>query len=166
MKTKETSSSIVINTSPWLALSICNQVDLLPSLFDNVFIPRKVKNEIIAGGIQQVGVSSFANADWLKVRPVKDKDKVTFLHGLDQGEAEVIVLAKELGVEKVLIDERLGRLEAKVLGLSVMGTLGVLLKAKRQNLLTEIHPLIIQMRQGGIWIGEQLVSDVLKEAGE
>jgi len=88
------------------------------------------------------------------------------LHELEQGEAEVIILAKEKEIDQVLIDERIARMQAKVLGLNVIGTLGLLLKAKRNGLLPSIKPSIDKILQSGIWIKEDIVKGILKGAGE
>lgn len=88
------------------------------------------------------------------------------MHELEQGEAEVIILAKEKEIDQVLIDERIARMQAKVLGLNVIGTLGLLLKAKRNGLLPSIKPSIDKILQSGIWIKEDIVKGILKGAGE
>jgi len=43
---------IVVNTSPWIALSICGQVPLLRKLYTDVYVPFSVKEELLAGGKQ------------------------------------------------------------------------------------------------------------------
>ena len=87
-----TDKGIVVNTSPWIALSICGQIPLLEKLYTDVCIPLHVKEEIVAGGRESFGV-----------------------YELEQGEAEVIILAKEKSIQLVLIDEKVARLQAKVL---------------------------------------------------
>lgn len=90
----------------------------------------------------------------------------TLLYELDRGEAEVIILAKEKEIREVLIDEKVARMQAKILGLEVVGTLGLLLRAKKKGILSEIKPLIEKMLQRGIWIRSKTVKGILKEAGE
>lgn len=55
---------------------------------------------------------------------------------------------------------------AKYLGLTVTGTLGVLLKAKGQGIIESVHPLISEMKQNGFYIDSQLENMVLEQAGE
>ena len=84
----------------------------------------------------------------------------------DRGEAEVIALAQEMEAGLVIIDERLARRHAKRLGLSLTGTLGVLLKAKQLGLVEAISPLVDQLRQGGIRLSDVVVAEVLRLAEE
>lgn len=157
---------IIVNTSPWIALSICGQNHLLKMLYDEIYIPFKVKEEILAGGKQGVGFKELKASPWLKIEKVFDIEKVKLLYELEQGEAEVIILAKEKGIKQVMIDEKIARLQAKVLGLEVIGTLGLLLKAKRRGMLSAIKPLIIKITENGIWIKEEIVEGILKAAEE
>jgi predicted nucleic acid-binding protein len=156
----------VINTSPWIALSICKQTSLLNKLYDEVFIPQTVKAEILAGGTAGVGVKELNSSSWIKIESVDDAKKVKLLYELERGEAEVIVLAMERSIKQVLIDEKIARLQAKVFDLDVVGTLGLLLKAKKKGLVEKLKPLIDSIVEGGYWIKEDLVEAILKEAEE
>ena len=162
----DTSQSIVVNTSPWISLSICGQINLLERMFKNIYMPVQVREEIMAGGIGSVGVKEFKTSPWLKISQVHDKEKLELLYELDKGEAEVIILAKEQNIKKVLIDEKIARQQAKILGLEVIGTLGLLLKAKNKGLLSSIKPLIKKILDNGVWINDEIVKGILKEAGE
>lgn len=158
--------SIVINTSPWIALSLCKQTSVLNLLYNEVYMPVTVKNEILAGGSEGIGIKELKESDWLIIEKVKDFKKVNLLYELEKGEAEVIVLAIEKSIKHVLIDERIARLQAKVLNIDIIGTLGLLLKAKRKNLIKKIKPLINSIVEGGYWIKEDIIKEILKEAGE
>ncbi|MBI5184054.1 MAG: DUF3368 domain-containing protein [Nitrospinae bacterium] len=157
---------IVVNTSPWIALSICGQIPLLKRLYANVYIPQGVQEEIIAGGEHSRGVKELRTSSWLRVEKIIDESKVGLLYELERGEAEVIVLAKEKGIKHVLIDEKIARQQARIQELNVRGTLGLLLKAKKKGLLSSIKPLVLSIRNNGIWIKDEIVSGILKDAGE
>jgi len=159
-------NGIVVNTSPWISLSICGQVLLLEKLYHDVYIPMGVRDEIVAGGREGIGIRELERSAWLKIERIQDIEKVKLLHELEQGEAEVIVLAKEKEINCVMIDEKVARMQARVLGLNVIGTLGLLLKAKKKGLLSSIKPTINRLLNSGIWIREDIARGVLKEAGE
>lgn len=129
-------------------------------------MPIAVKKEILAGEEQSPGVKELKASSWLKIESVSDIQKVKLLYELEQGEAEVIILAKEKGIKNVLIDDKVARLQAKVLGLDVIGTLGLLLKAKKKGILLDIKSSIEKMQEKGIWIKEEIVEGLIKEAGE
>ena len=162
----DTGKKIVVDTSPWIALSICGQIPLLEKLYTDVYIPYRVREEIMAGGKQGFGVQELKICRWIKIEKVSDVEKVKLLYELEQGEAEVIILSKEKRIKQVLIDERVARLQARVLGLKVIGTLGLLLKAKKKGLLHSIKPSVTKMLDNGIWIKEEIVNSILKEAEE
>ena len=159
-------SLAVINTSPWISLCLCGQIDLLSKLYKTVMIPLAVRREIEAGGRNQIGVKELEHPNWLKTVGVSDSTKVSLLHELDQGEAEVIILAKENNATEVIIDEKVARMQAKILGLEVVGTLGLLLRAKKYGLISEIGPLIQNILEGGIYIHKNIVEGILREAGK
>lgn len=86
---------------------------------------------------------------------------------LDFGEAEAIALAVELNADRLLIDERLGRVIAVRSGLQVTGVLGILVAAKRRNLIQDVKPMLDALtQQVGFWVDEQLYAEVLQAAGE
>ena len=86
---------------------------------------------------------------------------------LDQGEAESIALAAEMGANLVLLDERDGRRLAQRLGLNVIGVVGILLEAKRVSHIKVIRPHMDALRQrAGFYIGEDVYRAALTLAGE
>lgn len=159
-------SSIVVNTSPWIALASCHQIALLPTMYEEVYLPESVRRELLAGGEKTTGVAELESASWLSIESVTNPDAMNLLYELDAGEAEVVLLAREKGIPRVLIDEKVARLQAKAFGLKVIGTLGLLLRAKKQQKVPGIKPLIRQLQDHGFWIHERLIRGVLQEAGE
>ncbi len=66
----------------------------------------------------------------------------------------------------VLIDEKIGRNMAEYLGLRVTGTLGVLLKAKQQRLITSFLESVHAMQAQGIFYHQTLVEKLAIGIGE
>jgi hypothetical protein len=123
-------------------------------------------DEILAGGRAGIGRGEVQEAIWLRVTPLQDPRRADLLADLDRGQAEVIALAQELNADLVILDERLARQHAARLGLTLTGTLGVLLRAKDRGLVSTIAPLIDQLRQGGIRLSEGVVAEALRLANE
>jgi len=71
-----------------------------------------------------------------------------------------------MGLPLVIVDERRGRTAARTMGLRVTGSVGILLRAKRLGVLSEVGPCLRAMRAGGVWLSDRLVEFALREAGE
>jgi uncharacterized protein len=158
---------VIVNATPLINLSLIEQLGLLKQLYGEVLMPPAVQAELLAGGAGRAAVTDVPHAGWIRVMPLRDPRRAELLlTDLDRGEAEVIALAQELNADLVIIDERLARRHARRLGLNLTGTVGILLKAKRQGLLPAIKPLVDQLRSGGIWLSDALVAEALKLADE
>ncbi len=159
---------IISDTSPIANLIVIGQLDFLRDLFSEIIIPEAVNQEILF--LKQSGkdIQAYENADWLKIKNPKDEAKVESLRkDLDAGEAEAIVLALELECDLLLIDERLGNKIAAEYGLHTVGLLGVLIRAKQKNIIAEIKPLMIDLKEkAGFWIGQKLFDQILRDEGE
>ena len=88
------------------------------------------------------------------------------LDELDLGEAETIVLARELNADLVLMDEKKGRRKLTQLGLPKIGTVGILLKAKQVGLLSVIKPDLERLRRDGFSLSQRVIDAVLEQANE
>ncbi|MCG9134274.1 DUF3368 domain-containing protein [Candidatus Poribacteria bacterium] len=85
---------------------------------------------------------------------------------LDKGEAETLVLATELGITNVFVDDLRGRKVAQSLGLQAVGVAGFLLFAKKKGKIRAIRPLLLQLQQKGFRLSSRLIDAVLEEASE
>ena len=86
---------------------------------------------------------------------------------LHDGEVEVMILAQEGTTDDlVVIDDNAAKKTAKYLGLKVTGTIGVLLKAKREGLIPEIVSVLNKMEKNGFYISESLKQMIIEQAGE
>jgi predicted nucleic acid-binding protein len=159
--------AIVCNTGPLIALSVIDRLTILHHLFQTVIVPESVNEEIKEGGANNSGLSNYMQANWIKIIPVSGTYDPLLAAHLDVGEASVIQLASELGLNEVLFDERKARKIARhIYNLNVIGTAGILLEAKRKGLIDNIASEIGKMRDSGYWIGDSIVEAVLKQAGE
>jgi predicted nucleic acid-binding protein len=158
-------STVVVNTWPLIALAACGQIDLLRSLHSRVIVPVPVVAELERGRLA-AGAMTVDLPKWIEVVSPQAAPSPFLRAILDDGEASVISLATEVNCQLVLIDERRGRMVARLAGLEVAGTVGVLLRAKRLGILNEIKPSLEIMRDRGIWLSNRLVEFALHEANE
>jgi len=156
---------IVVNSSPLIAFAILGQLDLLPLIFSEIYIPQAVFNEVSVWGkpySQQLRAFS-AN----RVKVVQNEIAVEVLtNEVDLGEAEAIVLALENRIVDILIDDPKGRKVAQANGLYPIGTIGVLLQAKKSGHVSEVKPSLDELIAHKIRLGKQLYHKALELAGE
>lgn len=159
---------IVSNTTPLIGLASIQRFELLKHLFGELYIAQAVYGEAVVAGREVGGAKrEVSTASWIKTVRVKDRLAVeVLLDELDLGEAETIVLARELGADWVLMDEKKGRRKLTQMGLKKIGTAGILLKAKRVGLLPAVRPELEQLRQRGFSISQPVINAVLRQANE
>ena len=151
---------VVSDTSAITALLQIGQENLLAGLYGTVSIPETVAVELARSHSQ---LPSFIN-----VVAAKDADLCRRLQSeLDAGEAEAIVLAKEMDADYLLMDERKGRRVAAREGLRVIGLLGVLFDAKERGLLPRLRAVVADLEsKAGFRLSESVKGHVFREAGE
>ena len=120
---------VVSNASPLITLARTGYLDRLPHLFDSVLISNEVHREIVVDGAGMPGASAISATPWIRVSTLPDNaalvDSIAAT-GLGAGETSTVLLARHLGAELVLMDERKGRRFATQQGLRVAGCVGLL----------------------------------------
>jgi uncharacterized protein len=161
---------IVSDTSPILALSAIGYLELLRDQFGEVFIPQAVLAELkVETDFRGTDAIQLAfNNGWLKSKEIQNKPLAQSLSlELHKGEAEAITLAMDLGMDMIVMDERIGREHARALGLKTVGILGVLLNAKKHGKIDSVGSTMKALRREvGFFISERLYQEVLKQASE
>jgi predicted nucleic acid-binding protein len=108
-------------------------------------------------------VSQFS---WLHVQPLLDRSLLPAVADLGPGEAEAIALALSNAESLLILDDSLGRETARLRRLTYTGTLGVLVRSKKEGLLPRVAPVIEDLRRTTMYLSPELISKVLTEAGE
>ena len=158
---------LVINTGPLIALvAAWGDLTILPSLYNQVLVPFEVCQEVLIGGSGGFAVAQFKEASWLQKWPSPLDITPLLANSLDIGEAAVIQLALNEKIQTVCIDEPTGRRVARLSGLSLTGSIGILLRAKKEGHSFSIQNAIQRMRDRGIWLSEQVIAFALEQAGE
>lgn len=150
--------AIVTNTTPLIALAVgTGSLDILRVLYNRVLVPLEVAEEIQANGTDAPGVTAFDRAGWLERLAEPAVISPYLRNTLDRGEASVIQTALDLGIPLVCIDESVGRRIARLSGLTLTGSIGVLIKARQRGYEVSIPKAIERMREHGIWLGLDVV---------
>jgi|688.fasta_scaffold93050_2 hypothetical protein len=158
---------IVSDTTPISELAKVDHLDLLPKLFGKVVIPQGVFDELQVG--EHPAAQLVQNLSWLEVVTVDNQQLVRELQQsfkLDLGESEAIALAEEISASQLLIDERAARKVAMARKLPLIGTVGILLLAKRRGLLDSVKDVLDEMKAQGMRISDRLYVQVLTLAQE
>ncbi len=142
---------IVVNSTPLIILCNLNSLSILKELYGEIIIPEAVFNEVTAK--QDTACQKLkTEIGWIKIIKIPQNEKLKIYRArLHSEEVEVILLAQKNPVaDLVIIDDNAAKTTAKFLGLKVTGTLGVLLKAKRNGIIKEIKPYIKTMKKQGL----------------
>ena len=147
---------IISDTSCLIILTKIGELDLLRQLYKTVTITQDVLLEY-----------GEHLPDWIEVQQAKDHYRQQLLEmQVDKGEASTIALALETSENIIILDDWKARKLADRLGLSVTGTLGVIIKAKNNGIIQSIKPYLDKIRETNFRFSEELEQIALKEANE
>jgi predicted nucleic acid-binding protein len=105
--------------------------------------------------------------EWVKIKSPTNKSIQRILElQLDKGEASTIALALEIPESTIILDDYKARRVAEKLNLNVTGTLGVIIKAKKNGVIKSIKPYIQQLKTNNFHLTLELEKEALKEAKE
>jgi predicted nucleic acid-binding protein len=158
---------VISDTSPLRALAHLGHVEWLQELFHQIRLPPAVASELRypPSALAAVDVTGWR---FLVIQSPRNGQRVSeFRLRLDAGEAEALALAEELHADVVLVDELAGREVARQCGFTVLGTLGILLRAKQQGLCPAVAPLLDRLQRDlNFFVSPSLRQTILRQAGE
>lgn len=151
-------SYVIANSSPLIALEQLGLLDILKKIFGSIFVPPAVTIEV---------APTVTLPEWIAERTLSQSIGTQILSAsLGAGESEALSLALELQASLLILDERPARRLASALGIPVIGTLGILLKAKNDMLISELKPHLTALQAHGFRVSPSLYEQVLKSADE
>jgi predicted nucleic acid-binding protein len=160
------SSRWVVNASPLILLGKVGQTPLLVALVDTVVVPKAVMREVSA---KPDGARTVEALTALKSVTFADDElpPANILSwDLEPGETQVITQAVRHGANRIVIDDLEARRCAMAMGLSMIGTLGIIGRAKAVGLIDEAGPIIQRLRDTGLYASDDIVQRLLREVGE
>lgn len=159
------SRSWLINASPLILLGKIGRLDLLESLATSLAVPQSVIREIGAGA--ESDATAVATAAWVQTRAVADIPLPASVVHWDLGAGESQVIAQCMAGDAVaVLDDGEARACAQSHGLPVIGTLGMILRARQQPLIPAARPLVAQVLAAGSHLSRELVEQALAQVGE
>lgn len=149
----------VADASSLIVFEQIGRLELVREVLGEVLIPPAVMGEI---------APTLGNPpSWVVVSaPPSISDSLSSWSGLDRGEVEAIALALAVSADTILLDDRPARQTAKRLGLFVVGSLGLLLEARRLRMVDNVQAELDAMIAVGFHVGQPLYDEVLMLAEE
>ena len=155
---------VIVNSTPVIGLANIGKLDVLRQMYGTLTIPQAVFDEIKSPSVQR---QVNANRDWIRVEQINDiSQKQMYRAKLHAGEVEVMILAQEKKADLVILDDNAAKKTAKFLGLRVIGTLGILVLAKKRGYIKEVSPVLDALKRDGFFVSDDLCNLVLRQADE
>jgi predicted nucleic acid-binding protein len=125
---------------------------ILKELYGSIIITQEVSEEF-----------GKAIPEWIDIREVKDKKYLKLMENfVDLGEASTIALALEINDNVVILDDLKARKLANKLNMKMTGTLGVIINAKKRNIISSIKEVLDKLKNAGFRISKELEKELLK----
>ena len=158
---------VIVNSTPLIALCNADLLNILKKIYGSIIIPKAVFDEVTAKK-DSACLQIKQNLDWITVETITNiEDRKMYKAKLHAGEVDVMILAQaDPKADLVIIDDNAAKKTAKYLGLTVTGTLGVLIKAKQSGIISSVKNAITKILSNGFYINENIIKLALKQAGE
>ena len=162
---------VVSDTTPLISLMKVGRLDLINQLFGEVQIPNAVFEELVSNSRFPDESRQIRECQFIKKVDVIDVNSVKLLRrstGLDAGESEAIVLSDSMEAALLLMDEVKGREVARQMGIQIMGTIGMLMIAYKESLLSkgEILRCIEVLKVSGRHISGKLYEQLIEKISD
>jgi uncharacterized protein len=157
----------VSNSSPLILFARIGRLDLVRSLFGEILVPPAVWDEVVTMAAGRAGEREVRAADWIRRRQLPGSTIAKQFAGLDPGEAEALTLVASLDVDTpILLDDQQARRVARASGLYVIGSGGILGRAKEAGHIPAVSPSLSDLRAAGLFLSERAVRELLDSADE
>ena len=160
------SERAVLNASPIITLCKSGQEELLPQLFTEIVLPGAVWEEVEAGDITDPAVQKLGATPWLKRDDTIAASPLVHAWDLGAGETSVLSYALARPDYVAVIDDAAGRRCASSLNITVIGTVGLIVLAKRRGVIGYIGPGLEALRNVGAWLSDRLIEQLKQQEGE
>lgn len=148
--------AIISDTSCFIILTNIGELDLLHKAYGQILTTPEIAAEF-----------GEPLPDWVEIVEVKDKYRQRILElQIDRGESSAIALALETPNSVVILDDYKARKIAERLGVTLTGTIGVIIKAKLGGIIPTIKPLLEKIKQTDFRLSAEIERQALEEAGE
>lgn len=156
----------ICNASPLILLDKIDRIRLLSELCDELIVPEIVLREVAVGEQGVALAEQLGSQPWISVATETNVTPDLVTWDLGPGETQVLALAVQTPGSRAVLDDLDGRRCARALGAPVIGTLGVVLRAKRRGIVPQARPVLDELRRVGLYVSDRLVETALAHLGE
>lgn len=156
---------VVVNASPLITLFRSGQFDFLPGLFNHIIVPEAVWEEVVIDTWNDPAARQLGDQPWAARQTVEVSPRVA-VWNLGAGETAVLRFALAQPSYRAMVDDREARRCARTLGLRTLSTAGMLVLAKRRGLIASVETGVVRLRDAGLWLSDEVVRVLLRQAGE
>jgi predicted nucleic acid-binding protein len=155
----------VINASPLILLGKINQLELAEKLATGLIVPQAVFDEIATGG-QDPFIQTTLNWAQRYIKPNIAVPVSILNWDIGAGESQVLAHCLLISGSKAVLDDGEARAAAQSHRIRLLGTLGIILRAKQSGLIPAAKPVVERLLAHGSYLSESLVRDALGKVGE
>lgn len=156
----------VVNASPLILLGKVKRTPLLLGLAEELIIPDAVAREVQIKADGQRSLEELQSEANVRVASRIDIPRQIAAWDLGRGESEVLAQALDLKADRAVVDDLEARRCAQALGVEVIGTLGIVLRAKRKGLIQAARPILMNLRRVGLYVSDDLLEKALAHLEE
>lgn len=161
------SDGLVINASPLIFLAGVDGLDwVVRQSASPVVVPRSVLREVAAGEGGTAIVSYLENNGGFAVAADVPLSVDVMAWDLGAGESQVLAHCLQRSGAMAVLDDKAARECARSLALPVIGTIGLVLIAKRLGWIAAVQPVIARLQANGMFLANSLIEAALRDVGE
>jgi predicted nucleic acid-binding protein len=157
---------VVVNASPLICLSKSGLAGLFPALFEDVIVPEAVIKEVMAKGTVDFAAETLISNNWIRRVGNVAIDPRVASWDLGDGESAVLSFALKNREYFAVMDDREARRCAISLQCHYIGTLGIIVLAKRRGMISSVKETLRKIQDAGLWMSETLVNEIYRNLGE
>lgn len=155
----------VVNASPLIVLAKIGRIDLLQELTPTILVPDAVRLESLSGPTDDPACR-ILEAGWGQPVSVKRTGPEVLQWDLGAGETAVIAAAIERPGAGVILDDAKARASANSFGLPLVGTIGVVMRARHRGMIAAAAPILADLQSAGLYIDRRTIAIALSSFGE
>ena len=157
---------VVVNASPLICLFKSGLEDLFPSLFNDIVVPEAVIKEVTAKGEADFAAQTLISLPWIRRMGDVSVDPRVAAWDLGDGESAVLSFALRNPEYWAILDDREARRCALSLQCHCIGTIGMIVLAKKRGLIRSVGETLKRLQNAGFWLSETFLNEICEKVGE